>query len=351
MPEKLQNTLADAKNKNPRRAERRPLSIAPMMEVTDRHFRYFMRQLTKKTLLYTEMVTTGAVLHGDKQKLLDFDPAELPLALQLGGDNPAELAECTRIAGDWGYSEVNLNVGCPSDRVQKGKFGACLMATPEQVASCVEAMRKATALPVTVKHRIGINNLNRYEDLARFVEVVAAAGCDRFIVHARIALLQGLDPKGNRTVPPLRYEDVYRLKADFPNLLIEVNGGIRQLSDIRTHLRKVDGVMIGRAAQDNPFMFGAADQIIFGESTPPPTRRDVIQTMAAYIDRRMAEADDHPNRITRHLLGLFAYRPGARAWKRYLSENAHKPGTTGDVLRKAARAIAQDVLNESPEEI
>ncbi len=327
------------------------MSIAPMMEVTDRHFRYFMRQLTRKTLLYTEMVTTGAILHGNRHKLLDFDPAELPLALQLGGDSPAELEQCARIAEEWGYSEVNLNVGCPSDRVQKGKFGACLMATPEQVAACVEAMREATTLPVTVKHRIGIDELDRYEDLARFVETVAAAGCDRFIVHARIALLQGLNPKGNRTVPPLRYEDVYRLKADFPDLLIEVNGGIRQLSDIRTHLQKVDGVMVGRAAQDNPFLFAAADAVIFGESAPPPTRREVVEIMADYIDRRMAQADDHPNRITRHLLGLFAYRPGARAWKRYLSENAHKPGTTGDVLRKAAQAIPQDVLDASPAEI
>ena len=231
-----------------------------MMDRTDRHFRFFLRRITRHTLLYTEMVTTGAVIHGDRERLLGFDLREKPVALQLGGDDPRALAECARIGEGFGYDEINLNVGCPSDRVQKGRIGACLMAEPERVADGVEAMRAAVSIPVTVKHRIGIDHLDRYEDMARFVTTVAAAGSDRFTVHARIAWLQGLSPKENRDIPPLRYDDVYRLKREHPDLSIEINGGVRSLDGVEEHLREVDAVMIGRAACDDPYLFAEADR-------------------------------------------------------------------------------------------
>ena len=286
-----------------------PVSIAPMMDWTDRHYRYFMRRLTQRTLLYTEMVTTGAVLHGDKARHLDFSPEELPLALQLGGDDPAALAECARIAEDWGYTEVNLNVGCPSERVQSGNFGACLMAQPELVASCVAAMRGATSLPVTVKHRIGVDELDRYEDMANFVRVVSEAGPARFTVHARKAWLQGLSPKENRTVPPLRYEEVHRLKREFPHLSTEINGGFRTLEAIQSQLTKVDAVMVGRAAYETPYLFATVDKGVFGEDVVPVTRREVVQKMLPYVEAQL-EKGVYLNRITRHMLGLFA--PSAR---------------------------------------
>ncbi len=247
------------------RGETRAVSVAPMMDRTDRHFRYFMRQITRRTLLYTEMVTMNAILHGDRESLLGYSEEEHPIALQLGGDDPGKLAECAKIAEDWGYDEVNLNVGCPSDRVQKGRFGACLMAYPDVVARSVEAMREACGLAVTVKHRIGVDDLDQYEDMKRFVETVARAGCDRFSVHARKAWLQGLSPKENREVPPLRYEDVYRLKDEFRDLKIEINGGIKTLAETKTHLERVDAVMIGRAAYDNPYVFAEVDREIFGD--------------------------------------------------------------------------------------
>ncbi|MDZ7705388.1 MAG: tRNA dihydrouridine(20/20a) synthase DusA [Trueperaceae bacterium] len=324
-----------------------PLSVAPMMDWTDRHYRYFMRRITKRTLLYTEMVTTGAILHGDRDRLLGFSPEERPLALQLGGDNPYDLAECARIAEAWGYDEVNLNVGCPSDRVQSGNFGACLMAEPDTVARGVAAMRRAVSLPVTVKHRIGIDHIDRYEDMARFVWIVSEAGADRFSVHARKAWLQGLSPKQNRTVPPLRYADVYRLKRDFPHLQIEINGGVRTLGAAAEHLAYVDGVMIGRAAYETPYLLATADQRFFGDDTPPPTRREVALGLIPYIDACLADGI-YPKHVTRHILGLFAGQPGARAWRRHLSENAYKPGADARLVTDALAQVPAEVLDDRP---
>lgn len=315
-----------------------PLSIAPMMERTDRHFRYFMRQITRRTLLYTEMITTAAILRGDRDKLLGFSPEEKPLSLQLGGDNPIELAECARIAEDRGYDEINLNVGCPSSRVKEGNFGACLMAQPEKVARAVEAMQKAVDLPVTVKHRIGIDDRDRYEDMANFVRIVSEAGCRRFTVHARKAWLQGLSPKENRTVPPLRYGDVHRLKQEFPHLFIEINGGITTLAEVREQLKSVDAVMIGRAAYDNPFLFAMVDRDIYGEKVTPPTRREVVESMLPYIDYWLKKSWKL-HAISRHMLELFAGQAGSKAWKRYISENAHLPGADSQVLREALAKV------------
>ena len=324
------------------------LSVAPMMDRTDRHYRYFMRQITRHTLLYTEMITTAALMHDDTGRFLAFSEAEKPLALQLGGDDPAALAHCARLAEDWGYDEVNLNVGCPSDRVKQGHFGACLMAQPEVVARGVEAMRRATSLRVTVKHRIGIDGLERYEDMERFVSVVAGAGCESFIVHARIAVLRGLSPKENRTVPPLRYDDVYRLKAAHPRLHIAINGGIKTLQQATEHLPTVDGVMIGRAAYDEPFLFALADNVFFGEQSVPPSRRQVLEAMLPYLEKWAAEGLA-PHRITRHLLGLFAHQPAARAWRRMLSEQAQTADTAITVLRAALRYLPANVLDARPQ--
>ena len=319
-----------------------------MMDRTDRHYRYFMRQITRRTLLYTEMITTAALMHGDSRRFLAFSEAEKPLALQLGGDDPAALSHCARLAEDWGYDEVNLNVGCPSDRVKQGHFGACLMAQPEVVARAVEAMRRATSLRVTVKHRIGIDGLERYEDMERFVSVVAGAGCESFIVHARIAVLRGLSPKQNRSIPPLRYADVYRLKATFPQLHVGINGGILSLSQAARHLQAVDGVMIGRAAYDQPFLFAGADHVFFGEPSLPPTRRQVLEAMLPYLEEWTAR-DLPPHRITRHLLGLFAHQPAARAWRRLLSGQALTRVTAAQVLHKALRDLPAAVLDARPE--
>ncbi len=317
------------------------ISIAPMMERTDRHYRYFMRQLTRHTLLYTEMVTVPAILHGDRDKLLGFSPEEKPLALQVGGDDPATLATCARIAAEWGYDEINLNVGCPSSRVQSGNFGACLMLDPERVAQAVGAMQAAVRIPVTVKHRIGVDERDRYGDLATFVRTVAQAGCQRFSVHARKAWLQGLSPKENRTVPPLRYDDVYRLKREFPDWVIEINGGITDFEQAHAHLQQVDAVMIGRAAYENPYLFATADRDFFGvaagEETRPPTRQDVVAALLPYIDTWVQRGTRLPS-LTRHLLSLFNGQPGTKAWKRYLSEHAHHPGAGVEVV---AAALAQ----------
>jgi tRNA-dihydrouridine synthase A len=331
-----------------RRGPLHPLSIAPMMDRSDRHFRVVMRRLVgRRPLLYTEMITTGAVLHGDRERLLGFDAEERPLVLQLGGDDPAALAACARIAAERGYDEVNLNVGCPSERVQKGSFGVCLMERPERVAAAVAAMRDAVPLPVTVKHRIGFDDLDRYEDMARFVDVVAAAGCDRFIVHARKAWLTGLDPKENREVPPLRYEDVYRLKRERPGLAVEINGGVRTLGEVRDHLARVDGVMVGRAAYEDPWALAGADQLLYGEPGEPPTRREVVESLIPYAERQLARGVPLA-RIARHLLGLVAACPGARAWRRILSERTHDPGAGAEVLRAALAAVPAEVLDEPP---
>jgi tRNA-dihydrouridine synthase A len=324
------------------------LSIAPMMDWTDRHYRFFMRQITKQTLLYTEMVTTGAIIHGDKKRHLDFSPEELPLALQLGGDDPKALAECATIGEAWGYSEINLNVGCPSDRVQNGNFGACLMAQPELVATCIEAMKNVVKIPVTVKHRIGIDALDRYEDMKNFVQIVSQAGADRFSVHARKAWLSGLSPKENRTVPPLRYDDVYKLKHEFPQLVIEINGGITTLGEAHHHLNFVDSVMIGRTAYENPYLFATVDEEFYGPSKPIPTRRDILENMLPYIEYWTSQ-DVYLKHISRHILGLFAGKPGAKAWKRYLSENAHKSDAGVHTILKAMKQVPDEVLDERPE--
>lgn len=309
-----------------------------MMDRTDRHFRYFIRLLTRQTLLYTEMVTTPAILHGDREKLLGFSVEEKPLVLQVGGDDPQQLSICAQIAEDMGYDEINLNVGCPSDRVQNGNFGACLMAQPEKVALAVAAMQAAVQIPVTVKHRIGIDDRDRYEDMANFVAVVCETGCRHFTVHARKAWLQGLSPKENRTVPPLRYEDVYRLKQDFPDLFIEINGGFTNLEQVPPQLEKVDAVMIGRAAYDNPYLFATADRDIYAEERISLTRHQAIEAMFPYIERWVSRGVKL-NSITRHLLQLFAGQPGTKAWKRYLSDRAHLPNAGVEVVREALAQV------------
>ncbi|TVQ21797.1 MAG: tRNA dihydrouridine(20/20a) synthase DusA [Leptolyngbya sp. DLM2.Bin15] len=305
-----------------------------MMDRTDRHYRYFMRQITRRTLLYTEMVTTAAILHGDRDHLLGFSPEEKPLALQLGGDRPQDLARCAQIAEDMGYDEVNLNVGCPSDRVQTGNFGACLMAQPELVAEGVAAMKAATRLPVTVKHRIGIDDRDRYEDLVQFVATVAQAGCQHFTVHARKAWLQGLSPKENRTVPPLRYGDVYRLKQEFPHLWIEVNGGITTLEQVAQHLTAVDAVMIGRAAYDHPYLFATVDGDLYGEAIAPPSRAQVVAAMLPYV-QQWSDRGQKLNKISRHMIHLFAGQPGSRLWRRHLTEQSCQMGAGAEVLQQA----------------
>ena len=312
----------------------RRLSIAPMLDWTDRYCRFFLRQISRHVLLYTEMITTGALLHQEPARFLDFDADEHPLALQLGGSEPSALAACARLAGQWGYDEVNLNVGCPSDRVQSGRFGACLMAEPQLVADCVAAMSEAVPLPVTVKHRIGIDDMDGYDQLAHFVDTVAAAGCNTFIVHARKAWLQGLSPKQNREIPPLRYEVVHRLKADFRDLEFVLNGGIKTMAEIEHQLKHVDGVMIGREAYQNPWLLADADRRLFGVLTPSPNRSEVVARMQAFLARQSAMGVPL-HRITRHMLGLFQGQPGARAWRRHLSENAHHPDAGAEILNEA----------------
>ncbi len=324
-----------------------PLSIAPMMDWTDRHYRYFMRQITKKTLLYTEMVNMGAVLRGERNRILGFSEIEKPLVLQLGGDNPELLGECARIAEEWGYDEVNLNVGCPSERVQQGNFGACLMATPGLVADCVNSMQEKVKIPITVKNRIGINGKESYEDLAEFVNIVSEAGCKKFIVHSRIAILQGLSPKENRTVPPLRYQDVYQLKKDFPDIIIEINGGIKWLEEAKEHLKLVDGVMIGRSAYENPYLFAGVDNLFFAEKTEISSRREIIENMISYIDKSLKE-NTPMNYILVHMLGLFNNKNGSKIWKRFISENMHKKNRGTEILSEVIGLLPDEVLDEIP---
>ena len=291
------------------------ISVAPMMDWTTRDYRFFARLFNPNVVLYTEMVTTGAIIYGGANRHLDFNKEEYPIVLQLGGSNPQELATCTKMAEDWGYNEVNLNVGCPSDRVQNNKIGACLMAEPDLVAECIHSMQKAVSIPVTVKHRIGIDDMQSYEEMLHFVDTVAATGCTHFIVHARIAILQGLSPKENREVPPLRYEDVYRLKQERPHLTIEINGGIKTFTETQQHLQHVDGVMIGREAYHNPYLLAEMGQLWNLEA---PNRFDIMQQMMPYIHQRVAEGAPL-SIITRHILGLFQNLPGARKWRQALS--------------------------------
>ena len=307
-----------------------------MMDWTDRHFRYLARLISRYTVLYTEMVTTGALLHGETKRFLRFDPSEHPVALQLGGSEPAELAHCSGVGAHWGYDEINLNVGCPSDRVQSGRFGACLMAEPELVADCVAAMKAAVHVPISVKTRIGIDDRDSYEQLLDFAHQVAAAGCDLLIVHARKAWLSGLSPKENRDIPPLRYDVVHRLKADLPDLPIVINGGFTTLEQVKEQLSQLDGVMIGRAAYQHPWLLSAADALIFGDDHPQPTQHEVVMAFADYAERQLADGVPM-NAMTRHLLGLFQGRPGARAWRRHLSQHAHRDDAGIDVLLEAAR--------------
>ncbi|MFW2001038.1 tRNA dihydrouridine(20/20a) synthase DusA [Acinetobacter ursingii] len=291
------------------------ISVAPMMDWTTRDYRFFARLFNPNIVLYTEMVTTGAIIHGDAKRHLDFNSQEHPIVLQLGSSNPKELATCTKMAEDWGYNEVNLNVGCPSDRVQNNKIGACLMAEPNLVAECIDQMQKTVTIPVTVKHRIGIDDMQSYDEMLHFVDTVAATGCTHFVVHARIAILQGLSPKENREVPPLRYEDVYRLKRERPNLTIEINGGIKTFEETQQHLQHVDGVMIGREAYHNPYLLAEFGQFW---NLDMPDRFNIMQQMMPYIEKRLAEGAPL-SIITRHILGLFQNLPGARKWRQALS--------------------------------
>ena len=310
------------------RGQTRAVSVAPMMDRTDRHFRRMIRLISHETLLYTEMVTCRAVLHGDREHLIGYAPAEHPIALQLGGDDPAALAECARIASEFGYDEVNLNIGCPSDRVQSGNFGACLMREPARVGECVAAMRAAVDLPITVKHRIGVDELDRYEDMLRFVDTVAAAGCDRFSVHARKAWLSGLSPKQNRTVPPLRHADVHRLKRERPELCVEINGGIVSHAEIAEQLEQVDAVMIGRAAWDNPWLFADVDRLWFGSSVPTPRRAQVIAHYVEYVDEWLTRAKPRGPSGTillRPLHNLFVGQPNSKRWKQAVNAKCQAP--------------------------
>ncbi len=291
------------------------ISVAPMMDWTTKDYRFFARLFNPNVIMYTEMVTTGAIIHGDAKRHLDFNQEEHPIVLQLGGSNPKDLATCSKMAQDWGYNEVNLNVGCPSDRVQNNKIGACLMAEHDLVAECITEMRNAVDIPVTVKHRIGIDDMQTYEEMLHFVDTVAKTGCDNFIVHARIALLKGLSPKENRDVPPLRYEDVYRLKQDRPNLLIELNGGVKTFAETQAHLQQVDGVMIGREAYHNPYLLAELGQLW---QLNAPDRFEIMAQMLPYISQRIAEGAPL-SIITRHILGLFQNLPGARKWRQALS--------------------------------
>jgi tRNA-dihydrouridine synthase A len=312
--------------------------VAPMMDLTDRHARYFLRLLSRRALLYTEMITTGALIHGDAARFLAHDPAEHPVAIQLGGSEPADLARCARMAEDAGYDEVNLNVGCPSDRVQSGRFGACLMAEPELVGECVAAMHAAVRIPVTVKTRIGIDRDESTERLYRLVDAVRTAGCATLIVHARKAWLDGLSPKENREIPPLRYDVVHALKRAHPELEIVLNGGLTALDQCRDHLRGLDGVMLGREAYYNPWLLAGVDPELFGEPPPLRSRREAVQRLLPYLERETARGTPVAA-VTRHLLGLYHGMPGARLWRRTLSENAHRPGAGPALLVEALRCV------------
>lgn len=326
-----------------------PVSIAPMMDWTDRHYRYFMRQITRKTLLYTEMVTTGAILFGDKDRHLEYSEIENPLVLQLGGDNPVDLTECAKISESYGYTEINLNVGCPSDRVQKGSFGACLMAKPHLVGESLSKMQEAVSIPVTVKHRIGIDDKDSYEELHNFVKIVSEYGCKRFVVHARKAILKGLSPKENRTIPPLKYDFVYNLKKDFPELIIEINGGIKTLEEIQEHLKYTDGAMLGRIAYEDPYLFSKADSLFFNpdnETIKIPTRREILENMIPYLESNIKKGIGI-NRTLIHMIGIFNNKQGSKIWKRFLSENMHKRNTDTSVLIEAMNLIPDEVLDST----
>ena len=319
----------------------RTFSTAPMMDWSDRHCRMFWRQLSKNTLLYSEMVTTGALLHGQRERFLQYSEEEHPIALQLGGSEPEALAQCARFAEQSGYDEVNLNVGCPSDRVQNNMIGACLMAHPQLVADCLKSMRDACTIDVTVKHRIGIDDQDSYTQLRDFVGTVAQSGCTTFIVHARKAILQGLSPKENREIPPLKYDVVYQLKRDFPQLEIIINGGITSHEQCAEHLQHVDGVMLGREAYHNPWILAEADQRYFGaKANPAGDRISAIRSLLPYIEQQLS-AGATLHHMTRHTLGLFNGLPGARQFRRHLSENATRKGAGTEILEQALNMLTQ----------
>jgi tRNA-dihydrouridine synthase A len=320
----------------------RRLSVAPMMDWTDRHCRVFHREITKHTWLYTEMVTTGALVYGDVERHLRFNEEEHPVALQLGGSDPADLATSAKLGEKWGYDEVNLNCGCPSERVQKGAFGACLMAEPQLVADCVKAMRDAVSIDVTVKHRIGIDNEQSYDFVRDFVGKVAGAGCTTFIVHARNAILKGLSPKENREIPPLKYEYAYQLKRDFPDFEIIINGGIKTEAEIDQHLQHLDGVMLGREAYHNPFLMANFDQRYYGDNRDPKTRQQVLEAMIPYIQAQLAQYGPlglKLNSITRHMLGIMTGLPGARAFRQVLSDSKQLARADANLLLEAAAQL------------
>jgi len=329
---------------------RRRISVAPMMDCTDRHYRYLLRLISKYVLLYTEMITTGALLHGDSVRFLAYDQMEHPVALQLGGSEPAEMARCARMAQDAGYDEVNMNVGCPSDRVKSGFFGACLMAEPQRVADCVAAMIASVNIPVTVKTRIGIDDKDTYEELCAFVQLVAQAGCEVFTIHARKAWLQGLSPKQNREIPPLCYDVVYRLKKDFPNLHIGINGGIRTFGEIDKHLKHIASVMIGRVAYQNPYFLSELDTRFFESTQAIRSREEILEDYLIYIERQLAQGV-YLKHISRHLLGLFQGMPGAKAWRRTISENACRPDAGCEVIRDAARHVLARSYRQDPVQV
>ena len=296
----------------------RRLSIAPMMDHTDKHFRYLMRLLTKHSILYTEMITTGALIFGNRKKFLDYNSNEHPIAIQLGGSNPKEFLECSCMAENEGYNEVNLNIGCPSDRVQNGKFGACLMTEKELVAECVNNISSNIKIPVTIKTRIGIDNHDSYDFLRDFIDTVSIAGCETFIIHARKAMLKGLSPKENREIPPLNYQRVYKIKKEFPDLNIIINGGFTELDQIKSQLKYVDGVMIGRAAYQNPFLLSKIDSLIFNEPETFVTRQNILEKYKIYTDKQVRKGVNIKN-LTRHIIGLYQGQPGARKYRQILS--------------------------------
>ena len=310
-----------------------------MMDWTDRHCRRFHREITRHTWLYTEMVTTGALMHGDQARHLDFSDEEHPVALQLGGSEPEDLAKSARLGELWGYDEINLNCGCPSDRVQRGAFGACLMAEPALVADCVRAMRDAVSIDVTVKHRIGIDDVDSYGFVRDFVGTIADAGCQTFIVHARNAILKGLSPKENREIPPLRYEFAYQLKQEFPHLEIIINGGIKTLPEIDLHLQHVDGVMLGREAYHHPYLMAAFDARYYGDTAEPLTRLQIIEAMLPYIRAQISSSGPRLNSITRHMLGLMTGLPGARAFRQRLSDAKQLAAGDADLILSAAQSV------------
>jgi tRNA-dihydrouridine synthase A len=317
----------------------RRVSVAPMMDWTDRHCRYFHRQITRHTWLYTEMVTTGSVIYGDAARQLDFNQEEQPVALQLGGSDPGDLAKCAKLGQQWGYDEINLNCGCPSERVVRGAFGACLMAEPTLVADCVKAMHDAVDIDISVKHRIGIDDVDTYGFVRDFVGTVAEAGCKIFIVHARNAILKGLSPKENREIPPLKYDFVYQLKRDFPELEIIINGGIRTVEEIDEHLKHLDGVMIGREAYHNPWLLSVFDERYYGDAPQPKSRLQVVESMLPYIEAQVATGGPRMNSIVRHMLGLMSGLRGARLFRQQMSDSKVLACGDANLLLQAAQAI------------